>query len=85
MLSLKIPTSHSWDPAGGYGYKARNLDIAHDSDIVHVILADSFPPGYQGRRFPYCYHCKTDAHIKSGACWTARRAVRAQWHIVANA
>lgn len=83
-LDLKIPEINQWDPPGGYGYKARNLDIAKSSDIVHVILADSYPDGYLGRRFPYCYHCKTDEHPKSGGCWTGKKAERAEWHIVRN-
>ena len=84
---LKIPEIQSWNP-DGYGYKARNLDIAHDSDVVHVILADEYPEEYTGRRFPICYHCKTDDHVKSGACWTAKQAIKAgkevRWYVVTN-
>lgn len=83
-LDLKVPEVNQWNPPGRYGYKARNLDIANDSDIVHVILADSYPPGYEGREFPYCYHCKTDDHPKSGGCWTGKKAKMAMWHIVRN-
>lgn len=83
-LDLKVPEINQWDPPDGYGYKARNLDIAESSDIVHVILADSYPDGYSGRRFPYCYHCKTSDHPKSGGCWTGKKAERAEWHIVSN-
>jgi len=66
-LDLKVPTHNSWDPPGGYGYKARNLDIARDSDVVHVLLADVYPEQYTGRRWDLCYHCKTNDHVKSGA------------------
>lgn len=84
-LDLKIPEIQQWNPPGGYGYKARNLDIANDSDIVHVILADVYPEEYAGRRFDGCYHCDmaTD-HVKSGGCWTGHKAARAEWHIVNN-
>lgn len=83
-LDLKIPAHNSWDPVGRYGYKARNLDIAKDSDIVHVIVADDYPPEYRGRRFHVCYHCRTTDHVKSGGCWTGRKAARAEWHIIPN-
>jgi hypothetical protein len=83
-LDLKIPEINQWNP-DGYGYRARNLDIASESDVVHVVLADTYPDGYTGRRFSYCYHCKTDQHPKSGGCWTGHRARKAQWHTVNNA
>lgn len=83
-LDLKVPTHNSWDPPGGYGYKARNLDIATDSDVVHVILADVYPAEYTGRRWDLCYHCKTSDHVKSGGCWTGRKAAHAEWHIIPN-
>jgi hypothetical protein len=83
-LDLKVPTTHSWDPPGGYGYKARNLDIARSSDVVHVIVVDEYPDSYRGRRFPLCYHCGTSDHIKSGGCWTGKKATRAEWHIIRN-
>ena len=92
-LDLKVPEINQWDPPGGYGYKARNLDIANDSDIVHVILADRYPEEYAGRRFAFCYHHQLgeghptvtpDNHVKSGGCWTGKKAQNAIWHIVAN-
>lgn len=87
-LDLKIPEVNQWNPPGGYGFKARNLDIAETSDVVHVILSNSYPEGYSGRRFDYCYHCMTQDHPKSGGCWTGRRARaaghRAKWHVVSN-
>jgi hypothetical protein len=56
------------------GYKERNIQIAEESDAVICIVVKKLPDSYQGMRFPYCYHCKTDSHIKSGGCWTARHA-----------
>ena len=87
---IKAPKDHSWD--GEYGFKARNLDIARDSDEVHVIVVKEYPPGYTGRKFYSCYHCEKmpgndpKSHIKSGACFTAmhakRMGKRAIWHII---
>ena len=53
------------------GYKERNIQIARESDRVVCIVVKRLPEGYHGMRFPYCYHCKTDSHVKSGGCWTA--------------
>ena len=64
------------------GYKPRNLLIAKNSDIVHCIVVDRLPRDYEGMRFKSCYHCGTDTHVKSGGCWTAKRAKKAVWHIV---
>lgn len=64
------PESLSWEG----GYKQRNILIAENSDRVICIVVKKLPESYQGMRFPYCYHCKTDSHIKSGGCWTARYA-----------
>ncbi len=64
------------------GYKQRNLKIAHNSDIVHVIVVSEYPPGYEGMRFGYCYHCHTTDHVKSGGCWTGKKAKEAMWHII---
>jgi len=84
-LDIKAPEEESWD--GKYGYKARNTDIAK-SDIVFVILADRYPENYKGRRFKDCYHCHTDSHVKSGACWTGKKAIefgnQARWIIIKN-
>lgn len=71
-LDLKIPKQNKWDAE--YGYKQRNLDIARDSDELHVILVRNYPSTYKGVKYDYCYHCKTNDHIKSGACWTAKQA-----------
>lgn len=60
------------------GFKARNIQIAKASDIVHVILVRELPPDYRGMRFKKCYHCDGDKtmldHVKSGGCWTGRYA-----------
>lgn len=56
------------------GYRPRNILIARGSDEVICITVKEFPPDYKGMRFPYCYHCKTDSHIKSGGCWTTKYA-----------
>jgi len=67
---IHLPKVRRWEG----GYKQRNLKIARDSDIVYVIVVAEYPPGYRGTRFTWCYHCQTDDHIKSGACWTAKKA-----------
>lgn len=83
------PKSQSWSS----GYKPRNILIAENADVVHNIVIARYPPNYDGMRFeddttglPYCYHCKTDTHVKSGGCWTARYAQdlgkHAHWHIL---
>lgn len=63
-----------WEPDG---YKARNLQIADASDLVVCITVARLPDDYRGMRFPRgCYHCGAppEHHIKSGGCWTMRRA-----------
>ena len=75
MIIFK-PRSRSWST----GYKPRNLQIARTSDIVHVIVVRDYPDRYRGMRFSSCYHCHVNTHVKSGGCWTARRANRAKWH-----
>ena len=71
-LDIKPPKRLSWSG----GYKERNLEIVAAADCVHCIVVDKLPPGYTGMRFEYCYHCKTDSHVKSGGCWTALQAIR---------
>lgn len=66
------PVCLSWSG----GYKPRNILIARDSDIVYCLTVKEFPSSYRGMRFPFCYHCKTDEHIKSGGCWTAHYAAK---------
>lgn len=91
-LDLKVPEIHQWNPTG-YGYKARNQDIAASSDVLYVILADSYPEDYSGMRFDLCYHCARMGrdpkdHVKSGGCWTGKYAltldVPTTWVIVPN-
>jgi len=83
-LNLKIPKQHKWDAE--YGYKQRNLDIAKDSDELHIILVKDYPENYKGMKFNICYHCNTKEHIKSGACWTGKQALKlgkkVKWHII---
>lgn len=55
------------------GYQGRNIEIAKTSDEVYCITVDVMPPW--GDKV-YCYHCKTNMHVKSGGCWTARHAKR---------
>lgn len=64
------PLVRSWEA----GYKPRNVLIAQDSDRVVCITVRTLPPTYTGMRFKLCYHCGTDAHIKSGGCWTVKYA-----------
>lgn len=64
------PATQSWST----GYKPRNAKIALNSDRVVCITVSELPLSYQGMRFPYCYHCGTKAHIKSGGCWTVKKA-----------
>jgi hypothetical protein len=64
------PADLSWSK----GYKPRNIQIAEYSDKVICIVVKKLPEDYSGMRFTYCYHCKTDSHVKSGGCWTARYA-----------
>ena len=71
---IKNPKQHTWDAE--YGYKQRNLDIARESDILIIILVDKLPSNYKGMRFNSCYHCNTSTHVKSGACWTGKEALK---------
>ena len=71
---------HSWASVKGVdGFKARNLKIARNSDMVVCITLKELPPEYHGMEFPDgCYHCGTPPgdHIKSGGCWTVKQALR---------
>lgn len=70
------------------GYKQRNIDIAKNSDAMHVIVVQRLPESYTGMRFSSCYHCHTDDHVKSGGCWTAwywqrlSKKNKAMWHVI---
>jgi len=64
------PHVRNWE-----GYKRRNIQIAETSNVVVCITIKELPPGYRVKGFEkYCYHCKTDQHIKSGGCWTTKYA-----------
>jgi hypothetical protein len=65
-------------------YKKRNMEIAVYSDIVHCITVDHLPNDFSGMRFSHCYHCGTSNHVKSGGCWTMKKARAGQLHIVSN-
>lgn len=65
-----LPPTRNWE-----GYKFRNMLIAENSDVVYCITVKTLPLGYVKRGFEsYCYHCKTNEHIKSGGCWTVKQA-----------
>lgn len=64
------PRTRSWE----HGYKPRNLAIARASTEVHCITIATYPAVYHGMKFDRCYHCNTDAHVKSGGCWTVKQA-----------
>lgn len=64
------PTTLTWQ-----SFKRRNIEIAELSDKVICITVAKLPVGFkEGGWERYCYHCKTDAHIKSGGCWTVKYA-----------
>lgn len=78
------PEVNEWEPPnGGYGFKARNIDIAKSQHVICVVV-DALPPTYRGRRFDICYHCgkRNPPHVKSGGCWTAWRCPSREWVIV---
>ena len=74
LLGLDViehpPKVMSWER----GYKPRNIQIAKNSNEVVCITVRELPPGYSGMRFKLCYHCGTNAHVKSGGCWTVKYA-----------
>ncbi len=65
------PTSENWD-----GYKARNLKIAQECDVIYC-----FPTKV---RLTPCYHCGTQDHERSGGCWTVKHAktLKKEGHVV---
>lgn len=69
------PMIRQWNPPGRYGFKARNIDIAKNCDVLYNIVVTEYPEGYEGRR-DIDYHCmgRLPLHVKSGGCWTAWRA-----------
>lgn len=64
------------------GYKPRNLKIAERSREVHCITVDRLPETYKGMEFGLCYHCGTTDHVKSGGCWTMKKAKIGVLHII---
>lgn len=85
------PTRLTWSGPGGF--MDRNQQIAKRSDVVYSLVVKTLPESYTGMRFeklvdnvfrPYCYHCHTRTHVKSGGCWTAKyaRAIGKPSHIV---
>lgn len=86
-----LPKSRRWEG----GYKQRNLLIASTSTEAHCIVVGDYPDEYSLPRYgarkdgsPYCYHCHDarPTHVKSGGCWTVKRAkaagIPAHWHII---
>lgn len=67
---IHLPKQRRWSG----GYKERNILIAEDSHILHNITVEQYHPDYKGMRFKHCYHCGTGSHVKSGGCWTMKRA-----------
>lgn len=84
------PDIHKWDPKEGKGFKARNIEIAENCDVLYNVVVRDYPPHYNGKRV--CdYHCEkrveeVPRHVKSGGCWTAWRAfdlgVPVRWMII---
>lgn len=66
-----IPKVLNWTS----GYLPRNMDIARTSDIVYSIVVDVLPKDFVGMKFDLCYHCRRTDHIKSGGCWTMKKAI----------
>lgn len=65
-----LPKKRIWE-----GYRERNILIATYSDVVFCVTVKDLPSDYMLRGWEkFCYHCKTDQHIKSGGCWTVKYA-----------
>lgn len=80
LTLIHLPKRRNWA-----GFRARNLRIARDSDIVHCIVVAKLPGDFgPTHRYESCYHCldKRPPHVKSGGCWTAIRGKKAVWHII---
>ena len=56
------------------GFKDRNLKIVLKSDVVYNISLSEYPSEFDGMKFTHCYHCNINDHVKSGGCWTAKKA-----------
>lgn len=63
-----VPEVQRWEG----GYKQRNIKIAENSDMVVCVTVSELPE--RKEKFPWCYHCRTDQHIRSGGCWTVKYA-----------
>lgn len=68
---IHAPVNRRWRP---HGFEERNLLIVRDSHQVHNIVVSEYPPDYHGIKFDSCYHCNSSDHVKSGGCWTAKKA-----------
>lgn len=81
-MIVYAPKLHRWD--GPHGFKARNLLIAQDSDLVLCVALRELPPDFDGMRFAHCYHCKgrNPEHVKGGGCWTAWQCSRREWAFI---
>lgn len=70
------------------GYKPRNIQIANACDEAFCVVVKRLPNSYTGMRFSFCYHCQSLDHVKSGACWTVKRAIEqgkpGHWCVVEN-
>jgi len=74
------PEALRWGAPGGY--RERNEAIARTSDVVYCIVVKKLPEDFRGRRHTVCYHCGTTTHVKSGGCWTAKKAAQGRWYEV---
>lgn len=81
-MIVHAPQTFSW--SGPLGYRARNLRIAKESDLVLCIALRRLPPGFGGLRHDACYHCagRNPEHVKGGGCWTAWRCAERMWVIL---
>lgn len=77
IVTIFKPKTLKWEE-----YKKRNLLIANNSDEVHCITIKEYPPEYVGMKFNFCYHCKSNDHIKSGGCWTMKQTKKGLLHII---
>ena len=50
------------------GYKARNVQIAKACDILYCFTLSN------SDRRRGCYHCQNYKHLRSGGCWTLKKA-----------
>lgn len=58
------------------GYKARNIKIAKECDILYCIVPEAYI-GFNSIPYNprcYCKHCKVWRHPSNGGCWTMKYA-----------